>query len=420
MAALGSVAAAAASSDASTGLKSQADNGWVVIQRSTFTNWLNTKIKGKIAEVDEEKLAQACQDGVCLLVMLEEVSGKKVGRYTKNPKMKIHKIENLNVAFEFMKKENLKLVNIGSSDIEAGNEKLILGLLWTIIYHYQIAPTLATASSGHGKKGGFREQLLQWVNTQIPEYGIKNFNKDWLDGRAMCALVNAVAGAPEVLPNHQQMMPGSARKNAQAALDAAEEHLGIPKVLEAEDMTNPALDELSVITYISYFKTAKRVVKDDKAAAPAAAAPEPVQEPEPEPEPEPAAAADAGNGKSKNGDLPPPWERAEDWRVYEGVNLGGRCKIRVYFSLTTSSATYRKHKEEMMRLFERMEVHKRPDFEPWIPVDMDMEKSQRDAIFEKAGTRQLPMLFVDDEYIGGYDKVMDLNESNELIKILEY
>jgi hypothetical protein len=28
----------------------------------------------------------------------------------------------------------------------------------------------------------------------------------------------------------------------------------------------------------------------------------------------------------------------------------------------------------MMMVFERMNVHKRPDFEPWIPVDMDMEK----------------------------------------------
>jgi hypothetical protein len=30
----------------------------------------------------------------------------------------------------FMKQENLTLVNIGPTDIEGGNEKLILGLLW--------------------------------------------------------------------------------------------------------------------------------------------------------------------------------------------------------------------------------------------------------------------------------------------------
>jgi hypothetical protein len=79
-----------------------------------------------------------------------------------------------------MKKEELKLVNIGSSDIEAGNEKLILGLLWyvmiplflnpcddmsltirTIIYHYQIAPALKNAPAAHGKKGGARDMMLE-------------------------------------------------------------------------------------------------------------------------------------------------------------------------------------------------------------------------------------------------------------------
>lgn len=49
-----------------------------------------------------------------------------------------------------------------------------------------------------------------------------------------------------------------------------------------------------------------------------------------------------------------------------------------------------------------------------------MEKSHRDAIFEKAGTRELPMLFVDDEYVGGYEQVMELNEANELEKVFKY
>eukprot|EP00043_Microstomoeca_roanoka_P006584 m.64049 g.64049 ORF g.64049 m.64049 type:complete len:304 (-) comp13474_c2_seq4:273-1184(-) len=141
--------------------------------------------------------------------------------------------------------------------------------------------------------------------------------------------------------------------------------------------------------------------------------PEPVRQPEPEPEPEPEPA------QTSSSSLPPPWERAPNWREYKGKDLGGRCKIRVYSSSTTSSAAFRKHNEEMMRLFERMGVHKRPDFEPWIMVDL-MDKADRDAVFEKAGTRQLPMLFVDDEYVGGYEEVMDLNESNQLEKVVNY
>jgi glutaredoxin-related protein len=49
-----------------------------------------------------------------------------------------------------------------------------------------------------------------------------------------------------------------------------------------------------------------------------------------------------------------------------------------------------------------------------------MTKEKRDAIFEKAGTRVTPLLFIDDEFVGDYAKVMDLNESGKLHKMLEY
>lgn len=73
-----------------------------------------------------------------------------------------------------------------------------------------------------------------------------------------------------------------------------------------------------------------------------------------------------------------------------------------------------------MMLLERMEVHKRPDFEPWIPIDLDMNKETRDRIFAKAGERVTPLLFIDDEFIGGYDKIIELNESGDLRKMFEY
>jgi glutaredoxin len=55
----------------------------------------------------------------------------------------------------------------------------------------------------------------------------------------------------------------------------------------------------------------------------------------------------------------------------------------------------------LQRLLEEKKVHLRPDFEQWIPVDMEMERDFRNQIFEKAGQRETPMLFVDDEFVGG-------------------
>lgn len=86
-----------------------------------------------------------------------------------------------------------------------------------------------------------------------------------------------------------------------------------------------------------------------------------------------AAAAEAEAKANPYGDaLPPPHERAPDWRVYEGINLGGRCKIKIYFSTTTSSQKIRTDTQNMKSLMERHNYHLRPDFEHFTPVDIDV------------------------------------------------
>lgn len=49
-----------------------------------------------------------------------------------------------------------------------------------------------------------------------------------------------------------------------------------------------------------------------------------------------------------------------------------------------------------------------------------MDKPTRDKIFEKAGQRMTPMLFVDDEFVGVYDAVAELDENGELDRIMQY
>ena len=43
------------------------------------------------------------------------------------------------------------------------------------------------------KKKSPKEKLLGWIQNKVPELPIKNFNKDWNDGKAIGALVDAVA-----------------------------------------------------------------------------------------------------------------------------------------------------------------------------------------------------------------------------------
>eukprot|EP00051_Salpingoeca_urceolata_P006414 m.84877 g.84877 ORF g.84877 m.84877 type:complete len:420 (+) comp14821_c0_seq1:324-1583(+) len=415
------VAAAAAdkakSSDTSTAASGRGDDAWVRIQKHTFTNWVNVQLKQVDSSVDQ--VEEDFKSGVKLIEMLEVISGKSFGRYQKSPKSKHHEIENLVNAFAFMKEEGINLVNIQGEDLNDGNLKLVLGLLWTIIYHYQIRPKFSNLPAAPaGKKTGFKDLLLEWVQAKVPERNVTNFNKDWQDGRTLCALVNSIGGTPYLVPGVDDMDPSNKVANARTGIEAARTGLGVPALVAAEDLTDPAVDDLSVITYVSYFKGAKRVSNAAPASAPAAA-------PEPTPAPAAAAAAPAPARApapvlSSDGSYIPPWERPADWREYSGPDLGGRCKICVYYSSTTSSQIIRKNTQALMNLLERLNVHKRPDFKPWVPIDFDMTKEKRDLIFEKAGTKKTPMLFIDDEYIGDYDRVVELNETGELDDILKY
>ena len=61
---------------------------------------------------------------------------KPFGKLSKG-KMKIQHIANLNVDFKYLI-PNVKLVGIGPQDIYDGNQRLILGLIWSIICFFTL------------------------------------------------------------------------------------------------------------------------------------------------------------------------------------------------------------------------------------------------------------------------------------------
>jgi len=72
------------------------------------------------------------RDGTLLSNLMEEISGKALV-HNKKPKMRVHYVENNGKVLNFIKAQGLKLVGIGPEDIVDGNQKLILGLIWTLI-----------------------------------------------------------------------------------------------------------------------------------------------------------------------------------------------------------------------------------------------------------------------------------------------
>eukprot|EP01117_Protostelium_nocturnum_P011024 TRINITY_DN39_c0_g1_i3.p1 TRINITY_DN39_c0_g1~~TRINITY_DN39_c0_g1_i3.p1 ORF type:complete len:949 (-),score=332.40 TRINITY_DN39_c0_g1_i3:144-2990(-) len=220
-----------------------AEAEWIRIQSKTFRNWCNTHLKHRMMSIND--LRSDLSTGIPLINLVEIISSKTVnnGRWNKNPKVRTQMMENAGFALQFLKTEGLKLVNIGNEDIVDNNHKLILGLIWTIILRYQI-------NISEGKSA--RSELLAWVRSKIPEKGIKNFDHDWNDGTAICALIEALKQG--LIPDAASLDPANALANATRGCETAEKDMGISQVLAPEDMINPEVDELSVMTYIALFK----------------------------------------------------------------------------------------------------------------------------------------------------------------------
>jgi len=218
------------------------DTRWVDIQKRTFTRWANNFLVEKMMKIDD--IGADLHDGLLLINLLEVISGKPLGTYNKKPKIRAQKLENTGLALKFLKDEGIKLVAIGPEDITDGALKLILGMIWTIILRYQINKIA-------GGAGSAKQELLEWVRRKIPECNVNNFTESWKDGRAICHLDEALK--PGSCPNLDSLRPGDGLQNAIKGTDAAESELQIPKILAPEDMV-AAADELSCMTYISYFR----------------------------------------------------------------------------------------------------------------------------------------------------------------------
>ena len=121
--------------------------------------------------------------------------------------------------------------------------KLILGLIWSLILKYQIK------SSGRGLST--KKAILAWINVLIGMYRIENFTTNWNDGRALCGLADRLK--PGICPNHFALSVLDGLANCRLGMDLAELHFGIPKLLTPEDLNSTDVDELSIMTYLSYF-----------------------------------------------------------------------------------------------------------------------------------------------------------------------
>uniref|UniRef100_A0A673B6B6 Microtubule actin crosslinking factor 1 n=1 Tax=Sphaeramia orbicularis TaxID=375764 RepID=A0A673B6B6_9TELE len=237
------------------------------VQKKTFTKWVNKhliKVRKHITDLYED-----LRDGHNLISLLEVLSGSPFltlhlfflshfpcpsfcyhsNRRAPREKgrMRFHRLQNVQIALDFLKQRQVKLVNIRNDDITDGNPKLTLGLIWTIILHFQISEIYVSGESGDLTA---KEKLLLWSQQATEGYpGLRcvNFTSSWSDGRMFNALLHRYR--PDLI-DMEVVSRQSNRENLEQAFEIAES-LGVTRLLDAEDVDVPSPDEKSVITYVS-------------------------------------------------------------------------------------------------------------------------------------------------------------------------
>ncbi|XP_077428421.1 filamin B a isoform X1 [Vanacampus margaritifer] len=230
------------------------DAPWKKIQQNTFTRWINEHLKCVNKRIVDLQLDLG--DGLRLIALLEVLSRQKMHRrFHPRPNFRQMKLENVSVALEFLDNENIKLVSIDSKAIVDGNLKLILGLVWTLILHYSISMPMWEGDDDDSDSKTPKQRLLGWIQNKVPDMPITNFHKDWTTGKALGALVDGCA--PGLCPDWESWDPVKPVQNATEAMQLADDWLGIPQVIAPEEIIDPQVDEMSVMTYLSQFPKAK-------------------------------------------------------------------------------------------------------------------------------------------------------------------
>ncbi|NXN38310.1 CLMN protein, partial [Rhinoptilus africanus] len=224
------------------------------------------------------------QDGKILMALLEVLSGQKLMHEYKSSTHRIFRLNNIAKALKFLEDSNVKLVSIDAAEIADGNSSLVLGLIWNIILFFQIkeltgnlnrnssSSSLSSGPSGpesdtsHPSTPSVERNmsitvkdqrkairaLLIWVQRKTRKYGVavQDFASSWRSGLAFLAIIKAIEST---LVDMKQALEKSARENLEDAFSIAQNKLGVPRLLEPEDIMVESPDEQSIVTYVAQF-----------------------------------------------------------------------------------------------------------------------------------------------------------------------
>ncbi|XP_040285503.1 utrophin isoform X2 [Bufo bufo] len=218
------------------------------VQKKTFTKWINARFS-KSGNAPIKDLFVDLKDGRKLLDLLEGLTGTSLPK--ERGSTRVHALNNVNRVLQILHQNNVELVNIGGTDIVDGNHKLTLGLIWSIILHWQVKDVMKAIMSDLQQTNS-EKILLSWIRQSTRPYNqdvnVLNFTTSWTDGLAFNALLHR--HKPNLF-KWEDVTKLSQLGRLEHAFTTAKKHLGIERLLDPEDVAVPLPDKKSILMYLT-------------------------------------------------------------------------------------------------------------------------------------------------------------------------
>ncbi|XP_047663309.1 utrophin-like, partial [Tachysurus fulvidraco] len=217
------------------------------VQKKTFTKWINAQFS-KTGKAVIKDLFSDLKDGRKLLDLLEGLTGTILTK--ERGFTRVHALNNVNRVLQVLQQNNVDLVNIGGTDIVDGNHKLTLGLIWSIILHWQVKDVMKDVMSSLQQTNS-EKTLLSWVRHCTrgrSDVNVLNFTTSWTDGLAFNAILHHFR--PHAF-SWDQIVALSPVERLEHAFSLAKDELNIEKLLDPEDVAVQLPDKKSIIMYVT-------------------------------------------------------------------------------------------------------------------------------------------------------------------------
>ncbi|KAK8863632.1 alpha-actinin [Tritrichomonas musculus] len=244
-------------------------NNLIPLQTKVFSRWISNKLKWNTKD-ETFNIFKDLSDGTALVELAQTLTHHKVEReWAQKPNLNVEKVQNCDLAIDMFSKDGVRLVGISGKDINDNNEKLILGLIWSLILHYSIEKSsqengkieITTRKNNNEfskdqvkskEYGDVGSSLLSWANNRIEKYSnVQNLEPYDM---AICALLNSYF--PDKI-KYGKLKPENHQSNMELAIKIMDD-LKIPVFVYLDDFkkSNYEVDEKTLLIQLAFIKNA--------------------------------------------------------------------------------------------------------------------------------------------------------------------